>query len=102
MLYPRGEVPGLCRGGQRPVPGRLLEPRLRREAHRLSDRPHLLVAGILYAALAQVRDVGAGHHASGGLVELLSRPADPVRAAVSLEEKLEPLRYVQSSTPGVA
>jgi hypothetical protein len=66
-----------------------------REVHGPGYGQHLLVAGIFDPSLAQVRDVGAGHHAARGLVELLARPGGAVRAAVGTEEKLEPLGYIQ-------
>src|SRR5215203_2204337 len=97
---PPGEVLALRGGGLRPVPGRVLEPRLRWEAHGPGDRQYLLVARVLYAALAEVREVGAGHDAARGLVELLACSGAPVRAAVGIEETLEPLRYVQCGAPG--
>jgi hypothetical protein len=43
-----------------------------------------------------------GHDAARGLVELVAGPAAHVRTAVGIEEKLEPLRYVQGASPGVA
>jgi hypothetical protein len=92
---PRGEILALLRGDLRSFRWRVLESECGREAHGPSYRQHLLVAGILYAPLAQVRDVGAGHDAARGLVELLARPWGAVRAAVLIEEKLEPLGYVQ-------
>ena|SRR5215216_6707485 len=81
--------------GPRPVPERLVEPEGGREYHRPGYRQHHLLAAVLYAALAQVRDVGAGHDAAHRPVELLARPAAPVQAAVGIEEELEPLGYVQ-------
>src|SRR5215212_8020988 len=102
MLNPPCNGPSLRRTDLCPVANTVLEPRLGREAHRLGQRPHLLVAWVLYAALAEVCHVGAAHHAVRGLVELLSRPAAPVRTAVGLKEQLEPLRYVQLISPGIA
>src|SRR5215207_7273554 len=99
MLNPPCNGPSLRRTDLCPVANTVLEPRLGREAHRLGQRPHLLVAGVLYAALAEVCHVGAGHHAVRGLIELLSRPPLPIRAAVGLKEKFEPLSYVQRVTP---
>ena len=92
---PLGEILALLGDNLRPVPGRLLEPQRGREAHGPRYRQHLLVARVLDAALAQVRDVGSSHDAARGLVELLARPGGAVRATVGIEEKLEPLRYVQ-------
>jgi hypothetical protein len=50
----------------------------------------------------EVGDVGAGHDPARGLVELLARPPAPVRAAVGIEEELEPLAYVHSASPNGA
>jgi hypothetical protein len=72
----------------------LLEPLLRREAHGLGYGPHLLVARVLYAALAQVGDVGAGYDAARRLVELLARPPATVRAPMGVQQPLELLRDV--------
>jgi hypothetical protein len=99
---PPAEVLVLRRGGRDPVSGCFLEPRLRRESHGPGYGQHLLVARVLYAPLAQVGDVGAWHDAARGLVELLARPGGAVRAAVGIEEKLEPLRYVQRVPPGMS
>jgi len=90
---PRGEV--LAFHAVHRTAGRVLEPEGGREAHRPRYRQQLLVAGVLYAALPEVGHVGAGHNPARGLVELLARPAAAVRAAVSVEEKLESLGYVQ-------
>jgi len=79
---PPGEDLALRRDGQVPV----LEPERGREAHRPRYRQQLLVAGVLYAPLAQVRHVGAGHNPARGLVELLAGPAAPIRAAVFVKE----------------
>jgi hypothetical protein len=92
---PPGEVSALLGGYRHYVSGRVLEPECGREARRPGYRLHLLVAGVLYAALPEVGEVGAGHNVSRGLVELLARPPASVRATVGIEEKLEPLSYVQ-------
>ena len=75
----------------------LLEPHLWGKAHGLGDSPHLLEAGVLYAALAQVGDVGARHDATRRLVDLLAAPPAAVRAAISLQETLESLRYLRAT-----
>ena len=81
--------------------GCVLEPECGREAHGPRYGQHLLVARVLYAALPEVGEVGACHDPARGLVELLARPAAPVRAAVGIEEKLESLCYVQRVPPGI-
>jgi hypothetical protein len=96
VLDPSCNALFLLRGTDCPVSKGFLEPRFGRETHRHSQRPHLLVAGVLYAALAEVGHLGTGHDTARGLVELLSRPAAPVWAAVFVEEEFEPLRYVQN------
>jgi hypothetical protein len=51
VLNPRGEILVLRGDGMLAAPGRGLEPRLGREAHRLGYGSELLVSGTLYAAL---------------------------------------------------
>ena len=67
---------------------------LRREAHRLVYRCHLLVAGAAYAALAETGDLGAGHQTIRSLVDLLARSLAPVPWSVAVQQLLEPLRDV--------
>jgi hypothetical protein len=90
----RGEILALPRGDLRSFRWRVFEPERGQEAHGPRDRQHLLVSGVLYAALPKISEVGAGHHAARDLVELLSRPGCAVRV-VGIEEKLETLGYVQ-------
>jgi hypothetical protein len=67
-----------------------------------SYSPHLLVAGVLDPALAEVGDVGARYDTIRRLIDLLAAPPAAVRAAVGIKEPLESVRYVQYPTPGVA
>src|SRR5829696_3237122 len=99
MLDPPGDAPPLRRADLCPLSWGILEPRLGRETHRLGQRLHLLVSGVLYAALAEVGNVEALHDAARGLVELLARPPAPVRPPIGIKEEFEPLRYVQSCRP---
>jgi hypothetical protein len=66
--------------------GDLVEPGPWREAHGLGDGLHLLVAGVLYAAPAKIRDVRAGHDTTRRLGELLARPPAAVRPTVGIEQ----------------
>jgi hypothetical protein len=67
---------------------------LGREAHRLVCGRHLLVAGAVYAALAETGELGAGPQTIRSLVDLLARPLAPVRLSVAVQQLLEPLRDV--------
>jgi hypothetical protein len=84
VLNPRGEVLVLCGDGTLASPGRGLELRLGREAHRLGYGSELLVSGTLYAVLEKVGDVGAGHDPTRGLVELLARSPAPVQTPIGI------------------
>jgi hypothetical protein len=81
--------PTLRRCGPRPVPAHVVEPRLWREAHRLGYRQHLLVARILYPALAEVGDVGTGHDYASGTLELDTTPPAAVVATVPFQKALD-------------
>jgi hypothetical protein len=72
----------------------LLEPHLRRKAHRLSDRSHLLVAGVLYPALAEVGHIRPTYNTTCGLIDLLAAPLAPVRTTIDFQEGLELLSDV--------
>src|SRR5215218_2875025 len=72
----------------------ILEPHLRRETHSLSDSLHLLVAWVLYPALAQVSDVRARYDTTSCLIDLLAAPPASVRMTVHLQEALELLSDV--------
>jgi hypothetical protein len=51
--------------------------------------------GVLLAALAEgLGDVGTGHNAARGLVELLARLPAAARVAVGVQQTLKLLRYV--------
>ena len=54
-------VPSLRGGGQRTVFRHVLRPECGWEARRLGYRAHLLVAGVLYAVLAEVGEIRTGH-----------------------------------------
>ena len=66
-----------------------------RYSHGLGYDPHLLVARVLYPALAEVGDVGASYDTIRRLIDRLATPPAAVRAAVGIKETLESLRYVQ-------
>jgi hypothetical protein len=55
---------------------------------------HLLLAGTLDAALAEVRDLGAGNQSLGCLVDLLASPLTSVRMPIGVQQLLEFLRDV--------
>jgi hypothetical protein len=61
---------------------------------RISDSPHLLVAGVLYPALTEVSYLGAGHDPTRSRIDLLAAPPAPVRMTIHLQEVLELLRDV--------
>ena len=83
---PPGEVLALRSVALTAVPLCVLEPERGREAHCQGDGQHLFVSGVLYAALPEICDVGAGDDPARRLVESLFHPAAPVRAAVGIEE----------------
>src|SRR5215208_3259176 len=79
-----------------PLAQAILEPHLRREAHRFCHRGELRVAGVIYPALAEVGHVRPAHNTTCGLIDLLAAPLAPVRMTVHLQEDLKLLRDVHS------
>src|SRR5215208_179803 len=77
-----------------PLAQAILEPHLRREAHRFCHRGELRVAGVLYPALTQVGDVRARHDTTSCLIDLLAAPLAPVRTTIDLQEGFELLSDV--------
>src|SRR5215208_103196 len=77
-----------------PLAQAILEPHLRREAHRFCHRGELRVAWVLYPALAEVGHVRAAHNTTCGLIDLLAAPLAPIRTTIGLQEGLELLSDV--------